>query len=99
MENIKRIEHTETAAEEAVEPVNPMEELNHSIEDLRGKLRTLLDESALLARKVKEAVLQQKQREREEPSGLSYHGHLLHLPPPARSITVDAESMMRSRSR
>ena len=65
MENVKRIEHTETAAEEAAEPVNPMEELNHSIEDLRGKLRTLLDESALLARKVKEAVLQQKQRERE----------------------------------
>ena len=65
MENIKRIEHTETATVEAVEPVNPMEELNHSIEDLRGKLRTLLDESALLARKVKEAVLQQKQRERE----------------------------------
>ena len=47
------------------EAVDPMEELNHSIEDLRGKLRTLLDESALLARKVKEAVLQQKQRERE----------------------------------
>ena len=65
MENIKRIEHTETAIEETVEPVNPMEELNHSIEDLRGKLRTLLDESALLARKVKEAVLLQKQRERE----------------------------------
>ena len=65
MENVKRIEHTETATEEAVEPVNPMEELNHSIEELRGKLRTLLDESALLARKVKEAVLQQKQRERE----------------------------------
>ena len=65
MENIKRIEHTETATVEAAEPVNPMEELNHSIEELRGKLRTLLDESALLARKVKEAVLQQKQRERE----------------------------------
>ena len=65
MENIKRIEHTETAAVEASEPVNPMEELNHSIEELRSKLRTLLDESALLARKVKEAVLQQKQRERE----------------------------------
>ena len=65
MENVKRIESTETATETAVEPVNPMEELNHSIEDLRGKLRTLLDESALLARKVKEAVLQQKQRERE----------------------------------
>ena len=65
MENVKRIESTETATETAVEPVNPMEELNHSIEELRGKLRTLLDESALLARKVKEAVLQQKQRERE----------------------------------
>ena len=65
VENVKRIEHTETAAEETAEPVNPMEELNHSIEELRGKLRTLLDESALLARKVKEAVLQQKQRERE----------------------------------
>lgn len=65
MENIKHIEHTENATVETAEPVNPMEELNHSIEELRGKLRTLLDESALLARKVKEAVLQQKQRERE----------------------------------
>ena len=65
MENIKRIEHAEIATEAVAEPVNPMEELNHSVEDLRGKLKTLLDESALLARKVKEAVLQQKQRERE----------------------------------
>ena len=65
MEATKRIEHTETTTEAAAEPVNPMEELNLSIEELRGKLRTLLDESALLARKVKEAVLQQKQRERE----------------------------------
>ena len=65
VENIKRIEHAEIATEAAAEPVNPMEELNHSVEDLRGKLKTLLDESALLARKVKEAVLQQKQRERE----------------------------------
>ena len=65
MENIKHIEHTENVTEKAAEPVNPMEELNLSIEELRGKLRTLLDESALLARKVKEAVLQQKQRERE----------------------------------
>ena len=65
VENIKRIEHAEIATEAVAEPVNPMEELNHSVEDLRGKLKTLLDESALLARKVKEAVLQQKQRERE----------------------------------
>ncbi len=65
VENVKRIEHNLPVPEAAAEPVNPMEELNHSIEDLRGKLRTLLDESALLARKVKEVVLQQKQRERE----------------------------------
>ena len=65
MEAIKRIEHNVPVPEAAAEPVNPMEELNHSIEEMRGKLKMLLDESALLARKVKEAVLQQKQRERE----------------------------------
>ena len=42
VENIKRIEHAETATEAAAEPVNPMEELNLSIEELRGKLKTLL---------------------------------------------------------
>ena len=65
MEATKRIEHTETVTEETAEPVNPMEELNHSIEELRGKLRTLLDESTLLVRKVKEVQLAQKQKERD----------------------------------
>ena len=65
MKTIKRIEHNAPVPEVAAEPVNPMDDLNHAIEEMRGKLRTLLDESALLARKVKEAVLQQKQRERE----------------------------------
>lgn len=60
MEQVKTIKPDVAAAE-----VNPMEELNSSIEELRGKLRTLFEESALLSRKVKEAVLQQKQRERE----------------------------------
>ena len=60
MEPVKTIKPDGAAAE-----VNPMEELNSSIEELRGKLRTLFEESALLSRKVKEAVLQQKQRERE----------------------------------
>ena len=60
MEPVKTIKPDVAAAE-----VNPMEELNSSIEELRGKLRTLFEESALLSRKVKEAVLQQKQRERE----------------------------------
>ena len=36
VENIKRIEHAETATEAAAEPVNPMEELNLSIEELRA---------------------------------------------------------------
>lgn len=60
MEPVKTIKPDVAAVE-----VNPMEELNSSIEELRGKLRTLFEESALLSRKVKEAVLQQKQRERE----------------------------------
>lgn len=60
MEPVKTINPDGAAVE-----VNPMEELNSSIEELRGKLRTLFEESALLSRKVKEAVLQQKQRERE----------------------------------
>ena len=65
MEAIKRIEHNVPMPETAAEPVKPMDDLNHAIDELRGNLKTLLDESALLARKVKEAVLQQKQRERE----------------------------------
>lgn len=50
---------------ETVEPVNFLEELTGSIEELRGKLKTLLDESVALSRKLKEAVLRQKQKERE----------------------------------
>ena len=65
MEEIKRITSSEAAMEAASEPVNPMDDLNHAIDELRGKLKTLFDESALLARKVKEAALQQKQKERE----------------------------------
>ena len=65
MEEIKRITSSEAATEAAPEPVNPMDDLNHAVDELRGKLKTLFEESALLARKVKEAVLQQKQRERE----------------------------------
>ena len=65
MEAIKRIEHNVPVPEAAAEPVNPMDDLNIAIEEMRGKLKTLLDESALLVRKVKEAILQQKQKERE----------------------------------
>ena len=47
------------------EAVDPMEELNHGIDELRGRLKLLLDETGVLARKVKEAVLRQKQKERD----------------------------------
>ncbi len=47
------------------EAVDPMEELNHGIDELRGKLKLLLDETGVLTRKVKEAVLRQKQKERD----------------------------------
>ncbi len=50
---------------EPVESVNVMDELNAAVDDLRGKLKMLFDESASLTRKVKEAVLAQKQKERE----------------------------------
>ena len=49
----------------APETVDPMEELNHGIDELRGRLKLLLDETGVLTRKVKEAVLRQKQKERD----------------------------------
>ena len=47
------------------EAVDPMGELNHGIDELRGRLKLLLDETGVLTRKVKEAVLRQKQKERD----------------------------------
>lgn len=47
------------------EAVDPMEELNHGIDELRGRLKLLLDETGALTCKVKEAVLKQKQKERD----------------------------------
>lgn len=51
--------------EPAPETVDPMEELNHGIDELRGRLKLLLDETGVLTRKIKEAVLRQKQKERD----------------------------------
>ena len=58
MGTIKQIETKE-------EPVNPLDELNRGIDELRGKLKLLFDESALLTRKLREVMLEQKQKERE----------------------------------
>ncbi|MGE4300109.1 MAG: hypothetical protein AB7F40_00750 [Victivallaceae bacterium] len=53
MEDAKKIE------------TEPLDELNAGIEELRQNLKTLFDASAQLSRKLKEATLAQKQKERE----------------------------------
>ncbi len=47
------------------EAVSAFDELNANVEELRGKLKSLCEDSAVLVRKIKEAALQQKQKERE----------------------------------
>ena len=59
------IKEIDSRREPANETSDPMEELNHGIDELRGKLKLLLDETGVLTRKVKEAVLKQKQKERD----------------------------------
>ncbi|MDD3020582.1 MAG: hypothetical protein PHX61_06320 [Alphaproteobacteria bacterium] len=59
MEENKRLETVQT------ESANPLDDLNRTIEDFRGKLKSMFEESTTISRKVKEAVIQQKQKERE----------------------------------
>ena len=46
-------------------PVNPLDELASAVDDFKIRIRAMCDESVLLARKVKEVALAQKQKERE----------------------------------
>ena len=55
-------EMQETAA---VETVNPLDELSVTIEAFRVRLKTMLDDSIALGRKVREVALTNKQYERE----------------------------------
>ena len=55
----------QTAAPKQEIEANPMEELNSAIESFRLKLRIAWDESSVLARKVKEVQIAQKQKERD----------------------------------
>ena len=57
-ENTNVVEQTAPVA-------NPLDELNANVEEFRGKLKLLLDESGVLIRKVKEVALVQKQKERD----------------------------------
>ena len=45
--------------------VNPLDELGVAIEEFKLKIKAMLDESAVLSRKVKEVALIQKQKERD----------------------------------
>jgi hypothetical protein len=56
---------TEQTVRPESETINPMDDLNKSIDDFRIKLKAAFEESNTLARKVKEATLVQKQKERD----------------------------------
>ena len=70
MENteMKVVPATEQAVAPKTEPetnLNPLDELSVSIEAFKQKLKTSFDEVAALARKVKEAQIAQRQKERD----------------------------------
>ena len=54
------------------EPVNPLDELTANIEAMKAKLKAMFDESATMARKVREVALAQRQKEREY-QGVAHH--------------------------
>ena len=45
--------------------VNPLDDLANAVDDFKSRIKAMFDESTLLARKVKEAAIVQKQKERE----------------------------------
>ena len=45
--------------------VNPLDELATAVDEFKARLRAMFDESTLLARKVKEVALANKQKERD----------------------------------
>ena len=59
------IENNVVESQNAAPVVNPLDELGANVEEFRGKLKLLLDESGVLIRKVKEVALNQKQKERD----------------------------------
>ena len=61
----KKMEENNNVVEQNAPVANPLDELNANVEEFRGKLKLLLDESGILIRKVKEVALIQKQKERD----------------------------------
>ncbi len=61
-----KMEHEPPPVVEQTAPVaNPLDELGTAIEEFKLKIKAMLDESAVLSRKVKEVALSQKQKERD----------------------------------
>ena len=56
---------TFTTNQEPVKELNPLDELLANIEDLKAKIKVMFDDSAAMARKVREVALVQRQKERE----------------------------------
>ena len=60
------MEHENTPVVEQTAPVaNTLDELGTASEEFKLKIKVMLDESAVLSRKVKEVALNQKQKERD----------------------------------
>ena len=56
---------TITTNQEPVKELNPLDELLANIEDMKTKIKVMFDDSAAMARKVREVALAQRQKERE----------------------------------
>ena len=56
---------TFTSNQEPAKEQNPLDELLANIEDMKAKIKVMFDDSAAMARKVREVALAQRQKERE----------------------------------
>ena len=56
---------TVTTNHEPEKELNPLDELTANIETMKAKLKAMFDESTIMARKVREVALAQRQKERE----------------------------------
>lgn len=62
---IHTVSATQTSAQNHEPELNPLDELSANIEAMKAKLKIMFDESAALARKVREVAISQRQKERE----------------------------------
>ena len=61
----RTVSATQTSAQNHEPELNPLDELSANIEAMKAKLKAMFDESATMARKVREVALAQRQKERE----------------------------------